>query len=475
MANNFVNYSNMTALMAAIGNKFKTAVARAANVSYDNTDSGLEATNVQDAIDEINFIEIEYSDYIELTDSEKEHHNWKLMNAPVDPPTPPGPDVPDGKTVLPINDIIVWQECAGIENGYTTLGEILNDSSFLSVLMSSNNAVDYLKRSTDFASEKPLIPVMTSNTEPEGRASSNSAYSSAYEAYKAFDQNNGTNFASASGQSTNDLTYEFSNEVEIKRFSILGASNGTSTFVFQTSLNGTDWTSIGTYTVPNAGTKDETLASSVVAKYIRLHSTAKYGDLFGFREVQVYSENITKNQSAMSYIGLSNYASDTLLADETWFAAILDSPYYESVDNAKVPTMSSNTTPEGECIGDNGNGLYKAFDKQTGSPYTFWLYTGVPGRIGYHFPTPVAVNYVRLYTLNDAAGPRVSMLRGSNDGENWTNIGEFVNCPSTKTWYEKRYMNNTKYSYYDLNITSSNRDGGGIVMNELQFYGRKDV
>ena len=60
---------------------------------------------------------------------------------------------PEGSTVLPTDDIQTWLACAGItDKSYTTLAEVLADSTTLLALMSNDNAVDYLVRSTTWAS-----------------------------------------------------------------------------------------------------------------------------------------------------------------------------------------------------------------------------------------------------------------------------------------------------------------------------------
>ena len=73
--------------------------------------------------------------------------------------------------------------------------------------------------------------------------------------------------------------------------------------------------------------------------------------------------DITGNQSAMSYIGLNNYCSNTLLADSTWMTGICNSSYFESVLNVKVPTMTSNTTPSGVAsASSNSESAWYTFD-----------------------------------------------------------------------------------------------------------------
>ena len=63
-----------------------------------------------------------------------------------------------------------------------------------------------------------------------------------------------------------------------------------------------------------------------------------------------FASDVTADSTAMSYIGLNNYASNTLLGDATWCSAICNSTYFESVLNVKVPTMTSATTPSGTVI-----------------------------------------------------------------------------------------------------------------------------
>lgn len=137
---------------------------------------------------------------------------------------------PEGATVLPVNDIQIWLHCANIwDKNYTTLDEVLADNTTLLALISSNNAADYMARSTDWASsvcanqtamgyignndycadtlladatwriaicnsayfESVLnvkVPTMTSDTTPSGEASASSLYrNDVYQAWKAFD------------------------------------------------------------------------------------------------------------------------------------------------------------------------------------------------------------------------------------------------------------------------------------------------
>lgn len=61
--------------------------------------------------------------------------------------------IPDGSTVTPTDDIQTWLACAAIDKAYTTLSDVLADHETLYQLMSDDNAVDYLVRSTTWASD----------------------------------------------------------------------------------------------------------------------------------------------------------------------------------------------------------------------------------------------------------------------------------------------------------------------------------
>jgi hypothetical protein len=135
---------------------------------------------------------------------------------------------PTGATVTPVNVIQTWLHCANIwDKTYTKISQVLADASTLQALIASNNAADYMARSTNWASsvtananamtyigannycankllsnstwlnaicnstymESVLnvkVPTMTSNTTPYGEASANKTIYGSGNAYKAF-------------------------------------------------------------------------------------------------------------------------------------------------------------------------------------------------------------------------------------------------------------------------------------------------
>ena len=166
--------------------------------------------------------------------------------------------IPDGSTVTPTDDIQIWLYCGGIFNlNYTSLSEVLADTTTLLALINDNNAVDYMARSTTWASDvcadqtamgyigaddycadalladstwlsaicnstyfesvlNVKVPTMTSNTAPYGEAFANST-NGGDSPYKAFDGNDSTAWMSADVPPAY-IGYHFVNPVCIKKF-----------------------------------------------------------------------------------------------------------------------------------------------------------------------------------------------------------------------------------------------------------------
>lgn len=63
-------------------------------------------------------------------------------------------DIPEGSTATPTDDIQIWLHCANIwDKAYTTISQVLADASTLQALIASNNAADYMARSTTWAND----------------------------------------------------------------------------------------------------------------------------------------------------------------------------------------------------------------------------------------------------------------------------------------------------------------------------------
>lgn len=264
------------------------------------------------------------------------------------------PAIPNGKTVTPTDDVTIWQKCAGIANPtYTTLAAILADSSVLAALISSNNAADYMARSTSFASTvcanssamtyigadnycadvlltdstwrtaicnstyytsvlNVTNPVMTSNTSPSGVASADSLRSGC-QAYNAFDSNGNTVWEPTLNKANSWIKYQFANNVKIalcKVSTLTGLDSGytmySTTSNFTSSLDDSNYESVGSVVVASksySGGGDTNIPQSfnvifnsyVESKYIKLTTPlAMYPDdhrNVGFATLRYYGRS----------------------------------------------------------------------------------------------------------------------------------------------------------------------------------------
>ena len=193
---------------------------------------------------------------------------------------------PEGSTVTPTDNVGIWLECGERTESYTTLSEVLADSTCLLALISSENACDYLVRSTTFATaivadsgamtliglnnycansllddstwlsaicnstyfESVLntkVPTMTSNTAPSGTCFGDYTAQAQYDFYKAFD-NSASTFANP--QTSQKLGYQFTSAIRVFKMILKNASAGNNnlakTFKIVGSNDGSSWTDI---------------------------------------------------------------------------------------------------------------------------------------------------------------------------------------------------------------------------------------
>ena len=380
--------------------------------------------------------------------------------------------IPDGRTVEPTDDIQIWLHCANIwDKTYTTLAEVLADTDTLSALISSNNAVDYMVRSTTWAVATALVPKMTSNTTPSGEAFGNERYANT--AYIAFDRDT-TNYAQINNY-TGYLGYRFPNPVTVGKIYVNGYSTSQIGTVEATSDNVT-WETICNF---NNATGENTKSVNSLSEYsafrINLSMSGNYPSL---TEAQFYSASVVDNATAMAYIGLNNYAADTLLADATWLNAIANSEYIDSVLNVKNPNMTSNTTPEGEVIYSYAHSEYRpyyAFDGNLSTQCAGPNNSPTLCYYGYKFTSARKVLCCVYYPrYNHAPKTRV---QASVDNNTWVDMSEFQECPITnsQTKYIIPLNSPSEYQYYRCQGTVTDGNGYGMNYWEINFYGREDV
>lgn len=192
------------------------------------------------------------------------------------------------------------------------------------------------------------------------------------------------------------------------------------------------------------------------------------------------------NNEAMYYLGLYDGCANKLLADDYWNNAICSADVlladgqthlFEKVLNVKVPTMTNYAVPSGQVYYSSeqrGYPAWKAFDKDTSTQG--WTSTEATNAwITYEFDKKLKVNVIDIvpYRQNNAGGSRVKdfILQGYN-GNEWKDIynNTFPNDSVNKLFSFINNMSCTMYRLFVKNNYSTN--GGHIIVNELQFYGR---
>lgn len=233
--------------------------------------------------------------------------------------------------------------------------------------------------------------------------------------------------------------------------------------------------------------KNYTTVSQVIADSTTLNTLIASNNASNYLKRSTgFSSDICASSVAMTAIGLNNYCSDALLSDSTWLAAICGSTYFESILNTKVPTMTSNTTPSGVASADSEYSTsyqaYKVFDNNNSTYYlgnTVSSGSSVFGNglwIQYEFVN--AVKIFKVYVLpNDLSATIKNMvLKGSNDGTNFTTIKSFTETISGSNAWNGIVNSETAYKYIRLEMSQSTSTSGRVAqLKEVQFYGRKDV
>lgn len=391
---------------------------------------------------------------------------------------------PEGATVEPTDDIQIWLACANLDKPYTTLDAVLADRETFETLLRDSNACDYMARSTTWAKAEGIVPKMTSNTTPSGECiGSGDGYSSTYSKWMAFNPDEMRGWL-------NDSTAPYIHVNNYVGYTPTSANRAIScdiTLVYYSSANtvvgkiqgndGTTWTDL-TENITVTSNANNTATKVVFTKNIETYTSYRWicvtaptnNYTYGLK-LQFYADaDIATNQDAMALIGKYDYCSNALLGNATWAEAIANSDYFESVLNVKVPKMTSNTTPSGECISNvaDSSSYYKyyAFDQNTS---TAWAGAQSGNSyIGYKFTQQVVVDKAYFKTGNYYGRITSIKVQGSNDNFNSDihDLSESITPTSDETTINMSSVGS--YQYYRLYMSSS----AAPIIYEVQFYGR---
>lgn len=185
-----------------------------------------------------------------------------------------------------------------------------------------------------------------------------------------------------------------------------------------------------------------------------------------------WASSVSVDSTAMTYIGNNEYCSENLLEDSTWLTAICNSAYFESVLKIKVPTMTSNTAPQGRAFGNGSysGDYYMCFDQNSSSEWeSSSSGSGNAGYIGYQFTTQPCINKIQITTATYSSW-ETCKLQASNsiDSNDWIDVQQIQNM-AANTSYDIVINNTNNYSCYRLYGSAGNRVG----CKSLQFYGRE--
>lgn len=259
---------------------------------------------------------------------------------------------PNGSTITPTDDIQIWLNCAGIyDKNYTTLGEVLADTTTFDVLLRDSNACNYMARSTtwasticadadamarvgkyDYCSDKLLsnstwctaicnstyfesvlntsVPKMTGTTTPSGEAifSTQNTTNSFY-AWKAFDRvkeySTSTDKWVATAQTNQYVGYTFTSPVVIRKIYLLpdiyNSKSCAKDIKIEGSNDGSTWVTLDTRTLADQSTAtdiyftiDNDTAYTSYRVYISNMYVSASGIAIALRCVQFYGRTETQ-------------------------------------------------------------------------------------------------------------------------------------------------------------------------------------
>lgn len=246
-----------------------------------------------------------------------------------------------------------------------------------------------------------------------------------------------------------------------------------------------NWIDAGRVT-QSFSTLDEVFASEItVRQLMTIHASVDVLKEWMISEPEIV-DTFVANATAMKWMGLRDYAYDTLTAGiDGLEEKILASENWEYALKDHVPVMTSNTAPYGEAIAisqlNTTYPSYKAFNggdssddvwhsSALHSPDWFW--------VGYRFINPIRVNRLKFRT---AGGRPISKIevQGSFDGENWDSIYSDTNVYGSTTANDNREYslninNDMHYTRYRLRGYVDHLQSGvyAMAIGGLQFYGR---
>ena len=461
-----MNY-NSQLIDAAISGSGGTA----ADISYDNSDSGLSATNVQDAIDEVaqSGGGGGVGTVVNLTTTTPSFHN-KTVTLTGTYATYTTTFDNTGHASVNVYYVGTYDiACEGFHNSVnvTAMGLVLTqgiDEDYCTVNITTSIA--------DLEGETIDIYYGTDPTDIRAQLTFDNTLALSFRATQIGDYN-------IAWTTTTTTTTTFT----------VSALSGSMNVTFNPIPVGATYTPVNDVLawVKSGGVLDKnyTTISQVLSDTTTLQTLISSNNANDYLVRSTsWVSNVCGNSTAMSYIGLNNYSANTLLANSTWCNGICNSTYFESVLNVKVPFMTSDTSPSGRVLYSSqfSNDSHAARNVFDGSLNTTWNcaqseYGQVnQAYVGYMFPSAVKILFARVIVPEAGRSNYNYQLIGSNNGISWTEISA-VNTASTYSgWNPVMFITSpTTRQYYGVRGSQMESGNTYAQLNEVQFYGRQDV
>lgn len=244
-----------------------------------------------------------------------------------------------------------------------------------------------------------------------------------------------------------------------------------------TSYNWKTWVSRGGLDPDDYEDLDDVFDDEqAVRRLMLVHNSADYLVAAVIGDID-FIDDFCANDTAMKWIGLSDYLCDKLIAIPNVESKFLASTYYTRYLKDHIPyaTGQYSRIPYGDvegCVMPSGYYLYSIFDGVSDSWYT----NATTVYVTYKFPAPTMCKKFELYvTRNGNPTGRTLTIYGSNDNSTFTSIGTISIAQGSSAGMRYADLtNSTYYLYYKIQLSGRMYDSTGVVwrFGKAQFYGR---
>ena len=310
----------------------------------------------------------------------------------------------------------------------------------------------------------PLVPVMTSNTTPEGECGASSVYSALLDAWCAFNgyafnlSQNYTFWAPANTTANEFVYYKFPS----------GKKKVVKKFKFATANEVGDVDRSISLIASNDGISWNVIDTKTIVQHHWQTSNLSY-------EIDV------SNDSAYSYYGIR-------FNDAIAGIAVGNAQFYSEEKNALIPTMQSNTTPSGNVIYDHYNGhnfptgggygygdkQYYAFDKANNTCCCINQEGIANAWIGYEFSEPVKANKLVARLGNFSATDSFVVKAQYHNGTDWVDAADPVTVSGLSDGNSQEFIFNFTKTYtsakFRLITPTTKTSGTNLLVVEFQIY-----